>query len=135
MDSLVNPKAVKQLVHSNSIYSFATFIMQYKRENTFPFGDSFKLSLFIVLIVMINTIAAKQMMWISGSNEKNQLGNYGSKGVPDSNNIPGARYRAVSWIDSSNNLYLFGGYGYATSIATGIWILIDCFFYHYRILK
>ena len=47
--------------------------------------------------------------WISGSNTINKSGIYETKGVPDPNNIPGSRAGAVSWIDSKNNLFLFGG--------------------------
>ena len=50
--------------------------------------------------------------WVSGSNTFDQNGVYGTKGVAASGNMPGARYASVSWIDSSNNLWLFGGYGY-----------------------
>ena len=41
-----------------------------------------------------------------------QFGTYGTKGTADPANIPGARYRAVSWRDSSGNLWLFGGVGF-----------------------
>jgi hypothetical protein len=47
--------------------------------------------------------------WVSGANTANQAGTYGTKGVPSSANVPGARDRAVSWIDSGGNLWLFGG--------------------------
>jgi len=47
--------------------------------------------------------------WMSGSNTVNQVGTYGTKGVPDPANVPGARSRSVSWTDSSGNLWLFGG--------------------------
>jgi hypothetical protein len=50
--------------------------------------------------------------WISGSDSINQNGTYGTKGIPSSSNIPGARREAVSWTDSNNTLWLFGGYGY-----------------------
>jgi len=50
--------------------------------------------------------------WISGSNQYNQSGNYGTLGTPSSSNIPGARYGSTGWIDSNNNLWLFGGYGF-----------------------
>ena len=50
--------------------------------------------------------------WISGSNTVDQSGTYGTLGVAHSDNIPGARNASVSWIDSSNNLWLFGGNGY-----------------------
>ncbi|MBP9742062.1 MAG: hypothetical protein KBD37_01750 [Burkholderiales bacterium] len=47
--------------------------------------------------------------WISGASTMSQSGIYGTKGVPGENNVPGARREAVGWIDSSNNLWLFGG--------------------------
>jgi N-acetylneuraminic acid mutarotase len=50
--------------------------------------------------------------WVSGSNLAAQPGTYGTLGSPSSNNIPGGRQNEAAWIDSSNNLWLFGGYGY-----------------------
>jgi len=50
--------------------------------------------------------------WVSGSNIVNQSGNYGTQGVPAASNVPGARWGAVSWIDISGRLWLFGGAGY-----------------------
>jgi N-acetylneuraminic acid mutarotase len=49
--------------------------------------------------------------WISGSNSTYQAGVYGTKGIPSSNNVPGARGYTISWIDSHDNLWLFGGFG------------------------
>ncbi|MDD5712193.1 MAG: kelch repeat-containing protein [Smithellaceae bacterium] len=57
--------------------------------------------------------------WISGSNAFNQSGIYGTKGSAGASNIPGARWGAVSWIDSSGNLWLFGGQGYDASGSGG----------------
>jgi len=53
-----------------------------------------------------------QQTWVSGSNNGNAWGVYGTKGTAAATNIPGARYGSVSWTDSSNNLWMFGGYGY-----------------------
>jgi N-acetylneuraminic acid mutarotase len=53
--------------------------------------------------------------WMSGSNTVNQLGVYGTKGVPAAGNVPGARSAAVTWTDAGGNLWLFGGFGYAAS--------------------
>ena len=50
--------------------------------------------------------------WISGSDTVNQSGDYGAKGAAIASNIPGARFGAVPWTDSSDNLWLFGGMGY-----------------------
>lgn len=54
--------------------------------------------------------------WVSGSNFTSEPGVYGTQGIADSANVPGARDGAVSWIDSQGHLWLFGGY---TSI--GLW--------------
>lgn len=73
----------------------------------------------VVLAVIVNISIAGEMMWISGSSLRDRTGNYGEKGVADKDNIPGSRRCAVSWIDSANNLYFFGGLGYATSSSIG----------------
>ena len=52
-----------------------------------------------------------QWIWVKGSNTDNQPGVYGTLGLPGPNNNPGGRSNAVSWIDSSGNLWLFGGAG------------------------
>src|SRR5574337_1752780 len=53
--------------------------------------------------------------WVSGSDTANQMGNYGTQGVPASTNIPGARDQAVSWIDANGKLWLFGGFGFSSN--------------------
>jgi len=62
--------------------------------------------------------SAGEWTWMSGSNLTNQLGTYGGQGTAAPTNVPGARLYAVSWIDGSGNLWLFGGSGF-DSIATG----------------
>jgi N-acetylneuraminic acid mutarotase len=47
--------------------------------------------------------------WMSGSSTVNSPGVYGTLGVASASNVPGARANAVSWTDSSGNLWLFGG--------------------------
>ena len=51
-----------------------------------------------------------QWTWMSGPSTRNQLGNYGGKGVANAANFPGARSGAVSW-SKSGSLWLFGGSG------------------------
>jgi hypothetical protein len=67
----------------------------------------------------------KMWTWMGGSNVVNQMGIYGTKGVPAATNIPGAREDGISWTDSNGNLWLFGGYDEG-SIAMGrfndLWI-------------
>ena len=50
--------------------------------------------------------------WISGSDEENQPGIYGTKGTAAPTNVPGARKEAVSWTDPNGGFWLFGGQGY-----------------------
>ncbi len=49
--------------------------------------------------------------WMSGSDAVSQLGVYGTKKIPSTSNMPGSRWNTVSWIDKSDNLWLFGGQG------------------------
>lgn len=58
-----------------------------------------------------------QWTWMGGSNLGSQHGVYGTLGVPNSNNIPGARFSAAVWVDSGGNVWLFGGLGYDASSA------------------
>jgi N-acetylneuraminic acid mutarotase len=59
--------------------------------------------------------ATNKWTWINGDSAVNKHGTYGTQGVADANNKPGARYVSVSWTDVSGNLWLFGGYGYDTN--------------------
>jgi N-acetylneuraminic acid mutarotase len=59
--------------------------------------------------------------WVSGATTTNQSGNYGTKGAAAASNVPGARYNAISWIDSNNNLWLFGGVGVGGSLPNDLW--------------
>lgn len=49
----------------------------------------------------------------------NALGNYGVQNVSSPTNSPGARFGPISWTDSKGNLWLFGGYGLATTSTNG----------------
>jgi N-acetylneuraminic acid mutarotase len=62
---------------------------------------------------------SKQWTWIDGSSTApsscspytscGQPGVYGTLGTPSTANVPGGRVGAVSWTDSTGNLWLFGG--------------------------
>lgn len=54
---------------------------------------------------------SRQWTWISGSDVRGQRGVYGIRGVADPSNAPGARYKAISWSDDGERLWLFGGLG------------------------
>ncbi len=60
-------------------------------------------------------IALNQWTWISGANTGGQVSTYGSLGVSSALNIPSARFGACGWIDTNNNLWLFGGQGFGTA--------------------
>lgn len=55
--------------------------------------------------------ATNMWTWMSGANIVDQNGTYGTLGQADPGNIPGSRTSPVSWVDSSGNLWLFGGEG------------------------
>jgi hypothetical protein len=58
--------------------------------------------------------------WMGGG-ASNESGVYGIQGTAASTNVPGGRESSVSWIDTSGNLWLFGGQGY-DSTATSGWL-------------
>jgi hypothetical protein len=54
--------------------------------------------------------------WIKGDNGSNNVGVYGTLGVSAATNKPGGREGCgINWTDTSGNLWLFGGSGYATA--------------------
>jgi N-acetylneuraminic acid mutarotase len=58
--------------------------------------------------------------WMSGANVGSQPGTYGTQGIANGANVPGARVDAATWVDSSGNLWLFGGEGYDSAGRFGI---------------
>jgi N-acetylneuraminic acid mutarotase len=79
-----------------------------------------------------------QWTWVDGGNTDNAAGLYGSQGTAAASNLPGARQASNSWIDSSGDLWLFGGYGYDSagevgylndlwqySLSTGLWTWVS----------
>jgi N-acetylneuraminic acid mutarotase len=61
----------------------------------------------------------KHWVWVSGSKQANQPGVYGTLRQPETGNVPGGRSQAVSFIDLSGNLWLFGGEGYDSAGISG----------------
>jgi N-acetylneuraminic acid mutarotase len=64
-------------------------------------------------------IGSGNWTWMKGSNVREQAGVYGTRGVPDPANTPGARAEAAAWIDESGVLWLFGGGGFDGSGVPG----------------
>ena len=58
------------------------------------------------------TCSVNMWTWENGPEIGGQSGVYGTEGQAAPGNIPGGRYGASTWIDSSGNFWLFGGYGY-----------------------
>ncbi|MBL0152786.1 MAG: hypothetical protein IPP93_04595 [Chitinophagaceae bacterium] len=59
--------------------------------------------------------STNQWVWVKGDTTANVNGVYGTKNTGAPANKPGARYGAVTWVDNSGNLWLFGGLGYSNS--------------------
>jgi hypothetical protein len=57
-------------------------------------------------------IILNQWAWVKGANISSQSGVYGTQGVAAMTNVTGSRIEMVLWKDPSNNLCLFGGYGF-----------------------
>lgn len=68
--------------------------------------------------------------WIGGQSTGNNSGVYGTQGVADASNMPGARNFAVSGMDGNNKTWLFGGYGTDDSSSNGY--LNDLWTYAYN---
>lgn len=82
-------------------------------------------------------IATNMWTWVNGDNTPANIGVYGTKGVASPTNKPGMRNRTAipnGKADAAGNLWLFGGYGYASdatqadmndlwkyNIATNLW--------------
>ncbi|MCO4807261.1 MAG: T9SS type A sorting domain-containing protein [Flavobacteriales bacterium] len=78
-----------------------------------------------LLILLFSNLAHAQVgewTWKGGSTSANQTGVYGTKGVPDTSNHPGARLDHVMWTGGDGNVWAFGGSGYGTS---GLGLLND----------
>lgn len=58
--------------------------------------------------------------WTQVSGGFNQLGVYGSINVPAPGNKPGSRWGSTGRLDSSGNVWIFGGYGYDSTGAVGL---------------
>lgn len=60
--------------------------------------------------------------WIGGTGTSSNLSPvFGTQGVANSSNNPGARYASVTWTDASGNLWLFGGYNSSLGYMADLW--------------
>jgi hypothetical protein len=65
--------------------------------------------------------SSNQWTWVRGSNVPGASGVYGTQGTANSSNDPHARYGGVTWVDASNNLWLFGGYNSTYGYLNDLW--------------
>lgn len=56
--------------------------------------------------------SSKEWVWLNGSYNGNITGYYGAINSASSSNMPGSRYYASGWTDSSGVFWIFGGLGY-----------------------
>jgi len=78
-------------------------------------------------------IATQQWTWVSGGGATGlaeQIGVYGTQQVPAAGFYPGSRWGASGWSDSNGNLWFFGGWGWASSLAQSTGFLDDIWEYH-----
>jgi hypothetical protein len=61
-----------------------------------------------------------QWTWMSGPNQPNLGGVYGTQGAVSAGNTPGSRQESVSWTDAGGNLWLFGGLGLDYTVSPGM---------------
>jgi N-acetylneuraminic acid mutarotase len=61
-----------------------------------------------------------QWIWMSGAQTTGAAGVYGTLGAGAAGDGPGERSAAVSWMDGSGNLWLFGGQGLAAGGSVGL---------------
>ncbi|MCU0434570.1 MAG: gliding motility-associated C-terminal domain-containing protein [Bacteroidia bacterium] len=61
--------------------------------------------------------------WMKGPSATNQVGVYGTQGVPSPLNYPGSRsYAMVTWVDAAGDLWMYGGSGFDI---TGVYGSLD----------
>jgi len=93
-----------------------------KNGNFWLFGGSYNLSGIGEYNDLWKYIPSfKQWEWVAGSKPPTgctsiygcgSSGVYGTLGTPARGNTPGSRSGSANWVDTSGNLWLFGGYGY-----------------------
>jgi N-acetylneuraminic acid mutarotase len=61
---------------------------------------------------------SKEWTWVTGSLTSNKAGTYGTIDVASISNTPSSRTFGASGVDSSGNLWFFGGWGYDSSASS-----------------
>jgi PKD repeat protein len=66
-------------------------------------------------------IASNMWTWVKGDPVNTNMVVYGTQGIPDPANTPGARNSYSRWADKSGNLWLFGGILYSAGAFNDVW--------------
>ena len=67
--------------------------------------------------------STNQWTWMKGYSNANTSGVYGTQGVTDPNNLPGARNACVSWLDGNGKFWIFGGVNnLGNSVFNDLWM-------------
>jgi len=98
---------VSWLDKSGNLWFFGGMVYDPSSDSVAPINDLWKFD-------------GTNWTWVSGSAGIGQPGIYGTEGTPSPENVPGARYYAVSWVDNSGDFWLFGGFGYNSTGAYGV---------------
>jgi N-acetylneuraminic acid mutarotase len=93
-----------------NIWLFGGYRSEFEYKGGFVTGDEYK-DLYLNDLWKFD---GASWTWVSGDNIANQAGVYGAKGIIGETNKPGARQGSICWIDSKDNLWLFGGLGYSS---------------------
>ena len=68
-------------------------------------------------ITSFTPTAAPAWRWVAGPKTRGNAANFGTLNVAAGTNNPGGRQGAMNWRGTDGSLWMFGGYGYATSVA------------------
>lgn len=81
-----------------------------------------KLLLYLTIVLLLPFAAFSQggiWTWVKGTSGGTTV--YGSQGVPNINNTPGAQYDAANWIDQQGKFWLFESQSFASSGSGNLW--------------
>jgi N-acetylneuraminic acid mutarotase len=80
-------------------------------------------SLFFLCICIPSTAQiGGEWMWVSGSSTVNSPANYGPKGVPSAQYIPGARSSHSGIVNAGGNFWMFGGEDVNENLYNDLWL-------------
>jgi hypothetical protein len=89
-----------------------------------------------LLLTFLVPSVQSQATWLSGNSTGDVYGVYGTRGEPSINNYPGGRRDQTMVLDeTTNSLYLFGGYGLAANGSGDYSFFLVHFGTHYFIIR